>query len=130
MWPSTRLSSAATAASASATGSPASAARSSMAESSKATASALPARTGTSQRSANALAISDLPAVNPSYTHVKPTHGPGAQAHKHGRGRTSGLRPPRAQPVGQHGEHPLVQARVGAVGQAGEHSLQQHDEVG
>src|SRR5437762_9299033 len=61
MWPSTMLSSAATAASASAIGSPASAARSSMAESSKATASPLPARTGTPQRSANALAISDPP---------------------------------------------------------------------
>src|SRR4249920_356087 len=65
MWPSTRLSSVATAASASATGSPASAARSSMAESSRATASALPARTGTPQRSANALPISDPPCCQP-----------------------------------------------------------------
>jgi hypothetical protein len=36
----------------------------------------------------------------------------------------------RAQPVGQHGEHPLVQGRVAAAGQAGEHTLQQHDEIG
>ena len=42
-------------------GRPPSAARSSMAESSRATASALPARTGTPQRSANALPISDPP---------------------------------------------------------------------
>src|ERR1035441_7041419 len=67
MWPRTRLSSAATAASASATGSPASAARSSMASSSSATAPGLAARTGTSHRSANALPISAPPADKPTY---------------------------------------------------------------
>ena len=35
----------------------------------------------------------------------------------------------RAQPVGQHREHPLVQGRIGAAGQAGEHALQQYDEI-
>src|SRR5580704_10701656 len=75
MWPSTRLSSAATAASASPTGSPASAARSSMASSSSATAAAVPARTGTPQRSANSSAIPDLPPLG-----ARPVYGRSSSA--------------------------------------------------
>src|SRR6266571_30625 len=100
MWPSTRLSSAATAASALATGSPARAASSSMASSSCATAPACPARTGTPQRSANDFAISDpllLSGLSPSSLLT----GPGP-AHK----CTS------EQGRGQRGEHHISQASL------------------